>query len=241
MFKGKEDLLYDPRNLFIWFLLAFQGGALNTGGYLAVHRFVSHVTGFATLAGVAGAKFDWNTMFGMLMVPMCFLFGVMISAWNVERQRIRNLSPRYSFIFSIIILSILFIAVSGTLGYLGEFGESLNSQRDYLLLFLLAFTCGLQNAVISSASGAVIRTTHLTGLTTDFGIGLVRIWTTRKNLHKQELFANWCRFGIYCSFVGGSLISALLFIHFKFFGFYLPLCISLFTALRLRAIHIKNL
>ena len=35
-----------------WFLLAFLGGHVNAGGYLACHRFVSHVTGFATLAGV---------------------------------------------------------------------------------------------------------------------------------------------------------------------------------------------
>lgn len=240
MFKGKEDLLYDPRNLFIWFLLAFQGGSLNTGGYLAVHRFVSHVTGFATLAGVAAAEFDWITMFGMLMVPMFFLLGVIISAWNVERQRIKDSIPRYSLVFSIIFFNILFIAVSGSFGFLGEFGEPLNSSRDYLLLFLLSFTCGLQNAVISSASGAVIRTTHLTGPTTDFGIGLVRMWTTRKNLHKQELFANWCRFGIYVSFILGSLISALLFVNFKFWGFYLPLAITLYTAMRLRAIHINN-
>lgn len=241
MFKGKEDLLYDPRNLFIWFLLAFQGGCLNTGGYLAIHRFVSHMTGFATLAGVAGAKSDWSTMFGMLLVPIFFLTGVMISSWNVERRRIRNLTPRYSLVFTFIIFNILLVSLMGTMGYLGEFGEPLSSQRDYFLLFILPFTCGLQNAVISSASGAVIRTSHLTGLTTDFGIGLVRIWTNRKDLSKQELFANWCRFGIYVSFVGGSFVSAMLYIHFKFFGFYLPLIISLFTALRLRAIHIKNL
>lgn len=241
MFKGKEDLLYDPRNLFIWFLLAFQGGALNTGGYLAVHRFVSHMTGFATLAGLAGAKFDWSGMFEMLLVPICFLAGVIICAWNIERRRIRELTPRYSFIFSFIVLNILFISVCGSLGFLGDFGEPLSYQRDYLLLILLAFTCGLQNAVISSASGAVIRTTHLTGPTTDFGIALVRIWTQRKDVSRKEIFANWCRFGIYISFVAGSFVSALLFLHLKFYGFFLPLGISMFTALRLRAIHAKNL
>lgn len=241
MFKGKEDLLYDPRNLFIWFLLAFQGGCLNTGGFLAVHRFVSHVTGFATLAGVAGAQLDFTTMFGMLLVPLFFLMGVMISAWNVERRRIKNDTPRYSFVFSIIFFNIFVIALLGSLGYLGEFGEPFTNQRDYILLFMLSFTCGLQNAVISSASGAVIRTTHLTGPTTDFGIGLVRIWSTRKSLHKPELFAMWCRLGIYVSFVTGSYISAILFVNFKFMGFYLPLAITFFTALRLRAIHIDNL
>ena len=187
MFKGKEDQLYHPRNLFIWFLLAFQGGALNTAGYLAVHRFVSHVTGFATLAGVAGAQSDWKVMLGMLMVPICFLLGVIISAWNVERRRINQLSPRYSFVFSVIIFNIFIIAVAGVLGYFGNFGEALNSSRDYVLLFILSFTCGLQNAVISSASGAVIRTTHLTGLTTDFGIGLVRIWSNLKNPNTSSI------------------------------------------------------
>jgi uncharacterized membrane protein YoaK (UPF0700 family) len=240
MFKGKEDQLYHPRNLFIWFLLAFQGGALNTAGYLAVHRFVSHVTGFATLAGVAGAQSDWRAMFGMLMVPVCFLMGVIISAWNVERRRINQLSPRYSFVFSVIIFNIFIIAVAGVLGYFGNFGEALNSSRDYVLLFILSFTCGLQNAVISSASGAVIRTTHLTGLTTDFGIGLVRIWSNLKNPNKEELFATWCRVGIYFSFIGGSLVSALLFLHVHFYGFFLPLLISLFAAIRLRSIQLKN-
>lgn len=241
MFKGKEDQLYHPRNLFIWFLLAFQGGVLNTAGYLAVHRFVSHVTGFATLAGVAGAQSDWRVMLGMLMVPICFLIGVIISAWNVERRRINQLPPRYSFVFSVIIFNIFIVAFAGVLGYFGNFGEPLHSGRDYVLLFILSFTCGLQNAVISSASGAVIRTTHLTGLTTDFGIGLVRIWSTLKNPHKEELFATWCRVGIYFSFIGGSLISAFLFLNVQFYGFFMPLFISLFAAIRLRSIQLKNL
>jgi uncharacterized membrane protein YoaK (UPF0700 family) len=240
MFKD-QDSLYERRNMFIWFLLAFQGGALNTGGYLAVHRFVSHVTGFATLAGVAGAKMDFPTMFGMLMVPVSFLFGVIISAWHVERRRIKNKTPHYSLIFSIIVLNILLVFALGALGFLGEFGETLTSERDYLLMFVLAFTCGLQNAVITSASGALVRTTHLTGPTTDFGIGLVRLWSMRKELHKRELFATWTRFGIYWAFVIGSFVSALLYINFKFYGFLLPLAISIFCAIRLRAIHKSNM
>ncbi len=240
MFKD-QDSLYEPRNMFIWFLLAFQGGALNTGGYLSVHRFVSHVTGFATLAGVAGAEMDFSTMIGMLLVPISFLFGVMISAWHAERRRTLNKYPHYSFIFSIIVLNILLILVLGTQGFLGEFGESLSPQRDYFLLFMLAFTCGLQNAVITSFSGAQVRTSHLTGLTTDFGIGLVRLWSSRKELHKKELFVTWTRFGIYWAFVIGSFVSALLYINFKFYGFLLPLVISIFCAIRLRAIHKGNM
>jgi uncharacterized membrane protein YoaK (UPF0700 family) len=37
---------------------------------------------------------------------------------------------------------------------------------------LAAFACGLQNAMASNYSGAVIRTTHMTGIVTDLGITL---------------------------------------------------------------------
>ena len=235
MFRD-QDSLYDPKNMFIWFLLAFQGGGLNTGGYLAVHRFVSHVTGFATLAGIEGAKFNFLNMIGMLMVPTFFLMGAMLSAWLVERRRIQERPPRYSTVFSIIILNLIAVAVLGSLGFFGTFGESFTFGRDYLLLFLLAFTCGLQNAVISSASGAFIRTTHLTGPTTDLGIGLVRIWTLRKTVNHNELFAIWCRLGIIFSFILGSLINAFFFMEYRFYGFFLPVFISMFVAIRLRII-----
>jgi uncharacterized membrane protein YoaK (UPF0700 family) len=32
-------------------MMAFQAGVLNIGGFMACHRFVSHVTGFATFFG----------------------------------------------------------------------------------------------------------------------------------------------------------------------------------------------
>lgn len=233
MFKD-TDSLYDPRNMFIWFLLAFQGGAINTGGFLTVHRFVSHVTGFATLAGVAGANTHWSEMMGMLLVPVAYIFGAMFSAWCVERRRIHNQSPLYSLVFSFMLISLSFVAIAGTMGVFGNFGEPLNLTRDYLLLFILSFTCGLQNAVISSASGAVIRTTHLTGLVTDLGIGIVRILSLESG-HKHEVFANWTRLGIFFSFFLGSLISGVIYLKFHFFGFYLPVCICLFVAMRLRA------
>lgn len=234
MFRD-QDSLYEHRNLFIWFLLAFQAGTINTGGFLAVHRFVSHVTGYPTFAGIAGAKHDWLEMLGMLMVPGFYLLGAILSGWLVERQRIREKKPKYSLVFSIMILILTSIGVLGSLGFFGKFGEPINLSRDYFLLFLLSFTCGLQNAVISSASGAVIRTTHLTGLTTDFGIGLVRIWTNRKNLHRPEVFANWCRAGIFFSFFAGSFIGALAYTQYQFYGFFLPVLVSVFVSLRLQS------
>jgi uncharacterized membrane protein YoaK (UPF0700 family) len=49
-------------------------------------------------------------------------------------------------------------------------------QVPALGILLLCFLMGLQNATITSVSGARIRTTHLTGICTDIGIQLVRFW-----------------------------------------------------------------
>ena len=46
-------------------------------------------------------------------------------------------------------------------------------ERVHLLGALLAaMACGLQNAMVTTYSGALVRTTHLSGMFTDLGIGL---------------------------------------------------------------------
>lgn len=237
MFQNDQDALYEPQNMFVWFVLGFQGGLLNIGGYLAVHRFVSHITGFATLFGEEILQYDLGKALGMLLVPLIFLAGVMVSAWFIERQRLLNKLPKYSLIFSIIIFNLLVVSLAGISGLLGTFGEEFTFGRDYILLFILAFTCGLQNATISSASRSVVRTTHITGPSTDLGIGVVKLWTMwglNKVIDKKEMFIVWCRLGIILSFVLGSAVGAFNFHQFKFMGFLLPMGISIFVAWRLR-------
>lgn len=237
MFHENKDAIYYPENLFLWFLLALQGGYINVGGFIAVHRFVSHVTGFGTWIGVEFVQKNYLDALGMVAVPTSFLVGAMVSAWFIERKRMRKKAPRYSAVFSLMIFIYLVITVFGSLKMLGVFGEPFNYGRDYVLLFMLTFVCGLQNAVISSASGAVVRTTHLTGVTTDLGIGLVRLWTDRQHFTKKdnkELFATFFRLGIIFSFVMGSVLGAFAFSYLAFLGFIIPLLISIFVLLKLR-------
>lgn len=237
MFHENKDAIYYPENLFIWFLLALQGGFVNVGGFMAVHRFVSHMTGFGTWIGVELVQKNYLDTLGMMAVPTSFLFGAMVSAWFIERKRMKKKSPMYSTVLSLMISIFLMITIFGYFQFFGIFGEPFNYGRDYVLLFMLTFVCGLQNAVISSASGAVVRTTHLTGVTTDLGIGLVRLWTDRHHFTKKdnkELFATFFRLGIIFSFVLGSVIGAFAFSYFAFLGFSVPFFISIFVLLKLR-------
>src|SRR3954466_681475 len=90
------------RTFFHWFLLSFLAGSVNMGGYMACHRFVSHVTGFATLFGADAAIGAWDRAFGILSVPLFFLIGVMVSASLVDRPFHTGRRPHYPAVMSLV-------------------------------------------------------------------------------------------------------------------------------------------
>jgi uncharacterized membrane protein YoaK (UPF0700 family) len=229
MFSGRSNLdHFSTRNLMIWSALAFQAGAINAGGFLSCHRFVSHITGFATHFGTELGSQHWLASLGMLTVPLFFLTGAMISAFLVDRNLHNNKPARYPTSFSIIAICMLVVVVCGTQGIFGTFGEPLSLEADYSLLALLCLASGLQNATVTSVSGAVVRTTHLTGLATDLGIGLVRVFFPAKKVQpSEELRRNQMRISILTSFALGSALSTVVFLQVQYWGFVLPALISL--------------
>lgn len=240
MFSGKENLsTYSPRNMAIWFSLAFQAGTINIGGYLACHRFVTHTTGFATLFGAEIAKGNIRTALGMFTVPLFFLTGSMIAGIFVDRRINQGLRPHYSIVMFLMAINMLFVLLLGINNNFGIFGSELLLEQDYYLLALLCLTSGLQNGTITVASSAVVRTTHLTGITTDLGIGLVRALTQSYRLpRREEIQANWMRLGIILSYILGSWLAGVIFFKAEYWGFLLPFLIS--TGLWLMSLYYKR-
>lgn len=227
MFSGPNLSHYSPKNAAIWFSLAFQAGAINVGGLLACHRFVTHTTGFATIFGTDLALGDWAGAIGMLMVPLFFLAGTMIAAIFVDHRILQQKNPRYSVVTFLMSIFLILVIMGGQGGLFGNFGEDISRSKDYMLLALLSLTSGIQNATITSAFGAVVRTTHLTGLTTDLGIGLVRIFTkVYRNSPIDERKATWMRLGIIFAFILGAT-AAFLYLKLHYWGFALPAMISI--------------
>lgn len=213
--------------------LAFQAGVLNIGGFMACHRFVSHVTGFSTFLGVEVSTnpdnaFHWV---GMLVVPLFFLLGAMLSGQLVDIRLKLHKKPRYYFTFGVIFLLTLIVLFGGLTGTFGKFGEPLALKRDYLLLILLCLICGIQNGTVTTVSRAVVRTTHLTGVTTDLGIGIMRFFNRGQLSQDSEEMqnnnrANLMRFGIILFFGIGSIAGGFAFRHFGYAGFILPVITS---------------
>jgi uncharacterized membrane protein YoaK (UPF0700 family) len=108
--------------------------------------------------------------------------------------------------------------------------------------------CGMQNGTITSVSKSVIRTTHLTGVTTDLGIGIIR-FLYRNKLQSQsdeETKANFMRVGIIFFFGLGSALGAFAFDKLGYLGFVIPLITSgvlfafMFYFQRIRPVEAKN-
>lgn len=229
MLFGNESISHYTRsNIAIWMLMAFQAGILNIGGFMACHRFVSHVTGFATFFGYELAHSDPHRAFGMLVVPLFFLLGVMISGELVDLRLKLHKKPKYYIAFGLIFSLTLVVAVGALTGGFGEFGEPLENTHDYGLLMLLCLICGIQNGTITTVSRSVIRTTHLTGITTDLGLGIVRLFHQEKlsSDMANEKKAILMRMGIIFFFGLGSVVGGFVFNKFGHGGFLIPVITS---------------
>jgi uncharacterized membrane protein YoaK (UPF0700 family) len=216
-----------------WYLLSFNAGYINVGGLLAAGRFVSHVTGFATLFGADLAHGDWDAAIGILSVPLAFLVGSTIAGLLIDRPIYLGKKPHYDYVMFASAICLLISALIGHFDTLPQFGSNFHLKQIYLLLVLLCLASGLQNAAITSSSGSSVRTTHLTGITTDLGLGIAK-WLTLKGNDptiKKVNEANLLRVGTILSFAVGSAVGAIGFTRWGYLGFLLPAAISLYSAL----------
>lgn len=217
------------RNQPLWLILAFQSGYMNTGGFLGCGRFVSHMTGYGTYVGVAMGQKGYANAFQMALAPLFFLAGAAYSGWLVDRRMILGREPRVlAGVCSLAALNLV-VTVGEDLGFFGDFGEPLILQRDFLLLFLLCFACGLQNGLFVGLTDGKVRTTHLTGPITDIGVNLSKIFTyERDNPERSQLSAgNWLKAKIAIAFSGGSIIATIVFAMVSYQGFAVPCAISI--------------
>lgn len=218
---------YSPKKFLIWTALAFQSGCINVGGFLACHRFVTHTTGFATFFGSEMALGNVSHALGYLSVPLFFLTGAMLSAFFTDRRSLHNHKPNYAVVFGVIWICLLLVFLLGVNDVFGTFGEVISLSKDYILLSLLSLASGLQNAMITTISKAIVRTTHLTGLTTDLGIGMIRILSSPNLQTKQnETQATGMRLGIIFGFILGSWLGASVFYKHQYWGFLIPLLVT---------------
>ncbi|KQV60867.1 hypothetical protein ASC95_05440 [Pelomonas sp. Root1217] len=198
-------------------VLAFVAGAVNAGGFLAVQRYTSHMTG--VISGVADdlATGGFALALAGLASLLAFMAGAACTALLINWARRRHMHSKYA--LALLLEAVLLLAF----GLVGAHLDTLANLLVPTAVLLLCFIMGLQNAIVTKISQAEIRTTHMTGVVTDLGIELGRLlyWnrsTSPDSVHfvranRDKLFIHSVVLGLF--FVGG-LVGALAFKHFGF-------------------------
>jgi uncharacterized membrane protein YoaK (UPF0700 family) len=211
--------------------LAFVAGAVNAGGFLAIKQYTSHMTGIVSSVADNLVLGNLLFVFSGLGALISFLLGAATTAILINWARHRKMHSEYA--LSLALEAVLLLVF-------GFLGANLNA---FMVVFfpatviVLCYIMGLQNAIVTKISHAEIRTTHVTGLVTDIGIELGKLFYWNRNHKKgseEFVVADREKLGIHAVFLlmffVGGVMGAL---GFKSFGFIaiLPIaCALMFMA-----------
>lgn len=162
--------VHSTGRLVSWLALAFCAGSVNAIAFAACARFVTHVTGIVTMVGVdAGHAL---LLLEYSIVLFAFILGAASSVVLSDGRYWRGLATRPWLPLAVTSALLAGCAIAGSFGAFGRFGGEVEQAGDFALLSLLAFAMGMQNACVATATGMLVRTTHMTGPATDLGVAL---------------------------------------------------------------------
>jgi uncharacterized membrane protein YoaK (UPF0700 family) len=193
-------------------MLTFSAGIVNAVGFLGFkHHGITHLTGTTTLTGIALGSGDTRAAIHLATLIFAFLVGATFSGAFIQDSTLQ-LGRRYG--IALIIETGLLLAAVQLLKKEYTAGE-----------YFASAACGLQNAMVSTYSGAILRTTHVSGVFTDLGIFLGHL------IRGAEV--DWRRFRLWAaligSFMGGGVAAAVAFPSIGYNALYVPaiICITI--------------
>jgi uncharacterized membrane protein YoaK (UPF0700 family) len=208
-------------------LLAFVAGAINAGGFLAIQRYTSHMTGIVSGAADDLALGNAGLALAGVLLVMVFMAGAITTTLLVNWARRRQMHSEFA--LSLLLEAALLLAF-------GLVGANLAKTSALLVpaaAALLCFIMGLQNALVTKISQAEVRTTHMTGVITDLGIELGKLlyWNRTPDTPAEPMVrANRDRLRLHATllacFAGGGLAGALAF-QWLSFGATVPIALLL--------------
>jgi uncharacterized membrane protein YoaK (UPF0700 family) len=164
--------------------LASVAGFVNVVGVAVCGVAVSHVTGTVSTLGREIGQGEWHLLGIAGWLLAWFLVGAMVSGLAIGAARVRGWRSVY-----VVPMAIEAFALAAMGVLVAQRGLAVESSSplvtgafaatQWSLSAIACLAMGLQNATITSISGGVVRTTHLTGVLTDLGIELSRLVAPR--------------------------------------------------------------
>lgn len=168
MFRHQGPARSERDNRRVSTFLAFIGGFVNSCGFVLIGVFTSHVTGNVGRLANDLAIRDTPAAIAALMMITAFFVGAFIASMMVESNFFGRTPTAYG---TAMIAEAAALAVFLVVCHLSDTSHPRHQDAKALLL---CTAMGMQNSLVTRLSGAVVRTTHLTGVVTDLGIEAAR-------------------------------------------------------------------
>ena len=195
-------------------VLAFCAGILNTTALMGfTHVSASHVTGNVSQVAVSFFHGDIQNLQLFLLSIFSFWVGSVLSGMIIGGSEL-NIRRHYGYAMA---LELILLCLSLFL-YLqkNDFGQ-----------MMIAMACGLQNSMVATYNGTVIRTTHLTGVTSDLGASVGR-WIVGRKIDKNKIILHSA---LWWGFFGGGFVAVWLYAKIGYLSMLLPIVILLISVL----------
>ncbi|MHA3090588.1 YoaK family protein [Acinetobacter brisouii] len=205
------------------FFLAFNAGMVNALGLLNIwHQTVSHMTGNVSMLAIAIVHGQFMHAIYIICVISSFVLGSLYSGYLLGSSHFQ-LGRRYGIPLSLSALCIflcwLFI--------------------PYYPRYALLWACvgmGMQNAMVSHYKGAIIRTTHLTGLLTDLGLNFGYLLRGLPVEKRRIILLLLILIGFLC----GGILVTWLYPYLNLHTFLIPVFVSLAMSLTYWALYLRK-
>jgi uncharacterized membrane protein YoaK (UPF0700 family) len=180
-------------------LLAAIAGNVDAAGFVIAQRYTSHVTGLLASTGDDLARHAPCRALASASAIVVFVLGAASCTLCIRFARVRRLHA----LFAWPLVGECLLLVAAAL-----------ARSPALTATVLCFAMGWQNAFATKVSSDELRTTHVTGIVTDIGIGIGRLLATTRAGVDAEHSRNQARLrllvGLLMAFLCGAVAGTYL-------------------------------
>jgi uncharacterized membrane protein YoaK (UPF0700 family) len=147
--------------------LAFVAGGVNSAGYLGFGYFSANMTGNVSLVSDHVSMGDIDLAVAFLVIVAMFVAGAFAASLFIQFGKRR----RFGAIYAIALLT-----EAALLMAIGVWSVmSATHVSGVRIVGVISFAMGIQNAASTRISGSKVRTTHVSGIATDIGVGMAQM------------------------------------------------------------------
>lgn len=185
--------------------LSLVAGIVNSVGVLAISTLTTNVTGHFAYFSEKLIVGQYAKAIPFLLYILFFFLGAFVSNFCIEiaainKKKYLHTAPMFLEIFLLVLV-----------GFWNDWNFT-GTENTNQIAYLLLFSMGLQNALVTKISQSTVRTTHLTGLFTDLGIETSQYFFYRQHPNAVKLKKNiFLKLSIIVFFFTGCISGTLLF------------------------------